>query len=241
MKLSKVKNLPIISLSRGNINEKVETLLVNSQKATIDFIVVSSSQADQAFEKRLFKFSDVIGLGDYALTIDDPSSIKTIASQEIFNQLFDNTIELMNLNVISKLGNHIGVISDFFFDSNTGKIKCIFVQGEEENLILECDQHFIITKDIVISDLKNAMTQEAFNKMEAQSKIKPAEPLENGVLQVPQEEPLPQQAEPETTKKAEETLPIPDQRYMSESEKRRLRQEEAMRNKDKKKKWGLFG
>ena len=115
-KTQKILGLPIISISDGLEVGKVKSIIINADKGAIDYIVVDSGI--QIFSARVIPTEDVLGIGEYALTIENEGVITDISRIPAAIQLLQNDIRVKGTKVLTKKGRLIGEIGDIYIDDN---------------------------------------------------------------------------------------------------------------------------
>jgi len=115
-KTQKILGLPIISISDGLEVGKVKSIIINADRGAIDYIVVDSGI--QIFSARIIPTEDVLGIGEYALTIENESVITDISKIPAAIQLLQNDIRVKGTKVLTKKGSLIGEIGDIYIDDN---------------------------------------------------------------------------------------------------------------------------
>ncbi len=115
-KTQEVLGLPIISISDGVEVGKVKSILVNADEGTVDYIIVDSGI--QILSARVISTSSVLGMGEYALTIENDSAINDIGRIPAAIDLLQKNIQVKGSKVLTKKGRLIGEIGDFFFDED---------------------------------------------------------------------------------------------------------------------------
>lgn len=115
-KTQKILGLPIISISDGLEVGKVKSIIINADRGAIDYIVVDSGI--QIFSARVIPTEDVLGIGEYALTIENESVITDISRIPAAIQLLQNDIRVKGTKVLTKKGSLIGEIGDIYIDEN---------------------------------------------------------------------------------------------------------------------------
>lgn len=117
-KTQKILGLPIISISDGTEVGKVKSIIINAEKGAIDYIVVDSGI--QIFSARVIPTEDVLGIGEYALTIENEGVITDISRIPAAIQLLQKDIQVKGTKVLTKKGRLIGEIGDIYIDENDG-------------------------------------------------------------------------------------------------------------------------
>ena len=115
-KTQKILGLPIISISDGMEVGRVKSIIINADRGAIDYIVVDSGI--QIFSARVIPTEDVLGIGEYALTIENEGVITDINKVPAAIQLLQNDIRVKGTKVLTKKGRLIGEIGDIFIDDN---------------------------------------------------------------------------------------------------------------------------
>ncbi len=117
-KTQKILGLPIISISDGMEAGKVKSIIINADRGAIDYIVVDSGI--QIFSARVIPTDDVMGIGEYALTIENEGVITDISKIPEAIQLLQNDIRVKGTKVLTRKGSLIGEIGDIYVDENDG-------------------------------------------------------------------------------------------------------------------------
>ncbi|MGE5614395.1 MAG: PRC-barrel domain-containing protein [Bacillota bacterium] len=115
-KTQNILGLPIISISDGVEVGKVKSIIINADRGAIDYIVVDSGI--QIFSARVIPTEDVLGIGEYALTIENEGVITDINKVPAAIQLLQSDIRVKGTKVLTKKGRLIGEIGDIFIDDN---------------------------------------------------------------------------------------------------------------------------
>lgn len=83
-KTQKILGLPIISISDGLEVGRVKSIIINADRGAIDYIVVDSGI--QIFSARVIPTQDVLGIGEYALTIENSEVITDISKYRVLSR-----------------------------------------------------------------------------------------------------------------------------------------------------------
>jgi uncharacterized protein YrrD len=116
-KTQEIIGLPIISISDGVEVGKVKSIIINADKGAIDYIVVDSGI--QILSARVIPTDHILGIGEYALTIENEGAINDIGKIPAAIDLLQKNIQVKGTKVLTKKGRLIGEIGDFFIDENT--------------------------------------------------------------------------------------------------------------------------
>ncbi len=117
-KSQQIIGLPIISISDGNEVGKVKNIIMNSDRGTIDYFVVDSGI--QVLSTRVIPTTDVLGIGEYAMTVLNPEAISDISKIPTAIDLLQKNITVKGTKVLTKKGSLIGETGDIFVDVENG-------------------------------------------------------------------------------------------------------------------------
>ncbi len=148
-KTQKILGLPVVSISDGLEVGKVKSIIINANRGAIDYIVVDSGI--QIFSARVIPMEDVLGIGEYALTIENEGAITDISRIPEAIQLLKNDIKVKGTKVLTRKGRLIGEIGDIYIDEDN---QCRIIGLEFIDDITQ-KQLKIIPRDTVITFGKN--------------------------------------------------------------------------------------
>lgn len=148
-KTQKILGLPIISIADGLEVGKVKSIIINADRGAIDYIVVDSGI--QIFSARVIPTEDILGIGEYALTIENEGVITDISRIPAAIQLLQNDIRVKGTKVLTKKGRLVGEIGDIYIDDNNS----CKITGLEFIADVTQKQIKIIPRDTVITFGKN--------------------------------------------------------------------------------------
>lgn len=117
-KSQQIIGLPIISISDGNEVGKVKNIVLNAETGTIDYFVVDSGI--QVLSTRVIPTTNVLGIGEYAMTILNPEAISDISRIPSAIDLLQKNITVKGTKVLTKKGSLIGETGDIFVDVDNG-------------------------------------------------------------------------------------------------------------------------
>jgi uncharacterized protein YrrD len=145
---SQIKGLPIISIADGIQIGKVKSLVINPDKGSIDFLTIDNE--DWQISIKAIPFKKVIGIGEYAVTVEGENAVIDLNEIPITNQLVNKQIKISNTKVMTRKGELLGEVTEFFADENTGNILGMEIVIGDRNVALP--SNFVLTygKDIII-------------------------------------------------------------------------------------------
>jgi len=147
MKIStQLKGLPIISISNGQQEGNVQSLIINPEKGFVDFLALEQEEWQESIQAIPFK--KVIGVGEYAVTIESANSIIDLTQIPIASELASKKINIIDTNVITRKGELVGKVTEYQINEETGEIIGLILKGLESVISSE----YVITygKDIII-------------------------------------------------------------------------------------------
>jgi uncharacterized protein YrrD len=115
-KTQEIFGLPVISISDGIEVGKVKSIIINADKGAVDYIVVDSGI--QILSARVIPTDNILGMGEYALTIENDAAINEISKIPAAIDLLQKNILVKGTKVLTKKGRLIGEIGDFFIDED---------------------------------------------------------------------------------------------------------------------------
>lgn len=160
MKASKeIKGLRIISIADGTQVGVVKDLILNPQKGSLDFFVID--QPTDYFGAKIISFSDIVGLGEFAVTIPDPQIIQDVSQNSAVQELLMQDVKVIGTKVLTKKGSLIGEVQEYLVDEETGKISaCIFISSDGNSREAASKQIITFGKELLIIDAEDTKIQE---------------------------------------------------------------------------------
>lgn len=117
MKTTKeIIGLPIISINTGNEVGKVKNIIINAERGSIDYVLVDSGV--QILNARVILSKNILGIGEYALTIESEEVIHDTKEIPEAIALIQKNIQVKGTKVLTKKGRLIGEVGDIFVDED---------------------------------------------------------------------------------------------------------------------------
>lgn len=113
-KTQEILGLPVISISNGVEAGRVKGILVDGEKGSVNYLVVD--EGIQVYGARVIPSSDILGIGEDALTIESENVIVDINQIPEAVQQLKKDIQVKGTRVLTKKGKIIGEIGDFYVD-----------------------------------------------------------------------------------------------------------------------------
>ena len=147
-KSTEILGLPIISITEGMEIGKVKSLVINPEKGSLDFITIEHE--DWQVSVRAIPFKKVIGIGEYALTIETENSVIDLNEIPIANQLVNKKIKITDAKVMTRKGELLGSVQEYYTDEENGQVIGMQVKVGDHDVILPSETVLTFGKDILI-------------------------------------------------------------------------------------------
>jgi uncharacterized protein YrrD len=147
-KSTQISGLPIINISDGNQVGKVKSLVINPDKGSVDFLTIEHE--DWQVSVKAIPFKKVVGIGEYAVTIESENAVIDLNEIPIANQLVNKKIKITNTKVMTRKGELIGDVQEYFVDQDTGNILGMQLTAGSNQVALSSELVVTFGKDIII-------------------------------------------------------------------------------------------
>lgn len=151
-KTSEIIGLPIISIQDATERGTVKDIIINDSKGAIDYIVVEEGIKLQG--TNVIASKQVIGIGEYALTIENADAIIDINTVDDAMEMAQKNVPVRGTRVLSKKGRLIGESGDYYVDENK---MCLiaaieFINSNTKELVSLIPRSKVITfgKDYIV-------------------------------------------------------------------------------------------
>ncbi|MBM7701351.1 PRC-barrel domain-containing protein [Metabacillus iocasae] len=147
-KSTEIINLPIISITEGVEIGQVKSIIINPDKFSVDFL--TTQQEDWQIGVKAIPFKKVIGVGEYAVTVENDSAIMDLSEIPIANELFNKKISLIGSRVMTRKGELLGEISEYHVNDDNGDLVGLSLKIKGEEVILPITEVITLGKQMVI-------------------------------------------------------------------------------------------
>jgi|SRR5680860_218927 len=146
--MKEIIGLRIISILDGTQVGAVKDFVLNPKEKTLDFLIVD--QPTDIFGAKVIAFADILGLGEFAITIPNPGVIQDVTQNIDAQNLLKQDTRVLGTKVLTKKGQLIGEVTEILIDVETGKIAaCLFEsQGQVQQVGVE--QVITLGKELLI-------------------------------------------------------------------------------------------
>ncbi|MDP4125339.1 MAG: PRC-barrel domain-containing protein [Bacillota bacterium] len=145
---TEIIGLRIISVSDGTQVGMVKDLILNPQGKTLDFIIVD--QPADYFGAKVIAFTDILGLGEFALTIPNLEVIQDVAQSREVQNLLKQDIRVIGTKVLTKKGQLIGEVKEIQINEETGEIVACLFESDGQMHEIGANQIITLGKELLI-------------------------------------------------------------------------------------------
>ncbi len=145
---AQVIGLPVISIQTGVQLGQVKSLVINPEKGTVDFLIVD--QENWEISMKAIPFRNVIGIGEFAVTVEEERAVLDLNVIPIANELVNKKIAIKQAKVMTRKGQPLGEVTEFYVDEETGEITGIEVQIGNDSRVVRADHVITYGKDLLI-------------------------------------------------------------------------------------------
>lgn len=170
-----IVGLPIISIIDGIEIGKVKSLVINPEKGSVDFLTIEHE--DWQVSVKAIPFKRVVGIGEYAVTIESEGSVIDLNEIPIANSLVNKKIKITNTKVMTRKGQLLGEVLEYYVDDESGNLLGTLLNVSGSEVALASDSVLTYGKDIIIVE------EDASSKF-----LDSVEYLENPILESTQDE-----------------------------------------------------
>ncbi len=139
---------PIISISEGNQIGNVKSIVINPEKGSVDFLTIEHE--DWQVSVKAIPFKKVIGIGEYAITVENDNAVIDLNEIPIANTLVNKKIKITNTKVMTRKGQLLGEVSEYYIDEENGNIIAMQLGVAGKDIILKAEAVLTFGKDILV-------------------------------------------------------------------------------------------
>ncbi len=140
--------LRIISILDGTQVGIVKDFVLNPQGKTLDFVIVD--QPSDIFGAKVIAFADILGLGEFAITIPHPGVIQDVTQNIDAQNLLMQDTRVLGTKVLTKKGQLIGEVTEILIDEETGRIAACLFESQGEMHQVGVEQVITLGKELLI-------------------------------------------------------------------------------------------
>lgn len=147
-----IKGLIVFSISDGKEVGRVKDILINAKKKAVDYLIVDNPS--WILGTYVIAFSDIVGIGDDAVMIENEEAIKKMDDVPEALALLKAGIKLIDTKVLTKKGNIIGTVTELIVDENSGQVSaCEYNNTDNKKTLIPALQIFTFGKDVLVVNI----------------------------------------------------------------------------------------
>ncbi|MFV2048961.1 PRC-barrel domain-containing protein [Metabacillus sp. YM-086] len=145
-KAKELLHLPIISISEGKQLGIIKDLIINPDEKSVNYLILG--QDDWHGGLNALSYDKVVGVGDSAVMIEQKNSIIGLDDIPFINKM----VPLIGSQVITRGGEHSGVISDYYFNEENGHLESLLIHSANNKFFLPIENVLYLGKERVITN-----------------------------------------------------------------------------------------
>jgi len=148
---AEIQSLPIFSLVDGAEIGKVKQLIINPAAGRVQNFLVENDQ--DAIGIHVLPYAGVIGVGDFAVTVETTAAIQEVGSVEGARELVLLGYKIIGTRVLSRKGQLLGEVVEYYVDEATGEVTaCSFAETGKQDSRKLFDRANIMTfgRDVIV-------------------------------------------------------------------------------------------
>ncbi|MEW5954395.1 MAG: PRC-barrel domain-containing protein [Bacillota bacterium] len=176
MKIGKqIVGLPLYGLAEGREIGTVKGFVCNPGEGKVDALLLDGEA--YYLELRAILIDTVVGIGDFAVTVNNASLARRVTTQPTVYALLQHDVKVLGSRVLTREGKLIGTVTEIAIDEKTGVIAgCELTPANAEkaagfirrsDIITYGSQHLVVKEDCVF--------RLAAQPVELESEIQPVE------------------------------------------------------------------
>lgn len=160
----------MVCLESGQTIGVISELLVDVEPKKVAFLVLQMHHPEvDGFEMHLFRYTDLTGVGDVAVTIQSEKVVRTISSEVLFQQVFADQISIRHSKVISHVGNDLGVLTDFIFNTDSAAIEGLQIEENGQVQYYGAEPYLLISAKCLVLNPDQQLDRTAYEALDAKA------------------------------------------------------------------------
>jgi uncharacterized protein YrrD len=147
-KSTDILGLPVISIMEGKELGNVKGLVINPNGGIVTALV--RDEIKWYLEAKLLPFSAITGVGEYAVTIEDSSSVTSITTAPEFEKLLSDDIKVIGTKVLTKSGRIQGKVTEILIDDAGQITACEIEDVSGQSAEIPAQRILTFGKDVLI-------------------------------------------------------------------------------------------
>ena len=149
-KSADIQNLPIFSLIDGAEIGSVKQLVINPAEGNVEIFLVENEQ--DAIGIHILPYTSVIGVGDFAVTVESADAIQEVALVANARELVLRGYKIIGTRVLSRKGQLLGAVDEYYVDPDTGIVTaCSFLTNDTQSQrMFDRDNILTFGRDVIV-------------------------------------------------------------------------------------------
>lgn len=110
--------LTVISIEDGKEMGRVSDYVINPEKGLVEYLIID--EGVKYIGIKVLPFRLVEGVGEYAVTIQNSTSVTALSDQAEIKSLLEKDVRVKGTKVLTRKGMLIGTVSEFLVDDEAG-------------------------------------------------------------------------------------------------------------------------
>ncbi|KEO83612.1 hypothetical protein [Tumebacillus flagellatus] len=148
---AQIQGLPIFSLIEGAEIGRVKQLVIEPSSGSVRLVLVDNDR--DAVGVHVLPYDSVIGVGDFAMTVESSDSIRDLNDVAGARDLVLLGYKIIGTRVLSRQGQLMGVVHEYYVDEATGSVTaCSFAEhGNTESIrVFHRDNIMTFGRDVLV-------------------------------------------------------------------------------------------
>ncbi|MBL0386648.1 hypothetical protein JJB07_08290 [Tumebacillus sp. ITR2] len=146
-----IQGLPIFSLTEGAEIGRVKQLVLEPSSGSVRLLQVDNDQ--DAIGVHVLPYESVIGVGDFAVTVESSESIRDLHDVAGARELVLLGYKIIGTRVLSRKGQLMGVVQEYYVEEETGSVTaCTFAEhsNTESVRVFHRDNIMTFGRDVLV-------------------------------------------------------------------------------------------
>ncbi|PWK10282.1 hypothetical protein [Tumebacillus permanentifrigoris] len=148
---AQIQGLPIFSLVDGAEIGQVKQLVIEPSSGSVRLFQVENDQ--HAIGVHVLPYASVIGVGDFAVTVESGESIRDLNNVLGARDLVLLSYKIIGTRVLSRKGQLMGTVHEYYVDEETGSVTaCSFAEhGQSDSIrVFHRDNIMTFGRDVLV-------------------------------------------------------------------------------------------
>lgn len=172
LRASDLKALPIVSDVGGQTGYRAVYPMLDIRLMVVTHTLIRVDQNDQVSPAYQLPISQIDRVDSQGIRVTEFNAGSLLPAEHGQATKSAICVNLFEMKVISRKGNYLGVVYDYYFHKQSGQLSIFSVLREGEETFFSCEDDFKIGEDIIISDLSKRIKPPEVDKPIAKPVLK---------------------------------------------------------------------